>query len=177
MLPRQLFLPVDEPMRPAAVLIAMIEDADSERLLLTRRADALKHHAGQVSFPGGGVEPGDDSIAGTALREAREEVGLDPADVALLGELPAFNTVTGFEVTPVVGRLARSPDYSLDPVEVADVFEVPLAFLFDERNCTIGQRLWGGVPVPSYEWHFDGQRIWGATGWMIQALIKLIENE
>ena len=119
---------------PAAVLVPVVDRADGLTMLLTQRSADLPDHPGQISFPGGRVEPDDTSIADAALREATEEVGLARAHVAILGELPNYETVTGFRVTPVVGWV--EPPFALlpDPVEVADVFEVPLAFLLDPAN-------------------------------------------
>ncbi|MEO0996952.1 MAG: CoA pyrophosphatase [Pseudomonadota bacterium] len=169
-------LPFEKPLREAAVLVPLLASADGEAVLFTRRAEELRHHAGQVSFPGGSMEPQDDSAIAAALRETHEEVGLHPREFTVIGELPTLPTVTGFEVTPVVATVPWPKPLTIDPVEVAEAFAVPLAFLADETNRHDSERVWEGVPIPMHEWHFDGHRIWGATGWMVKQLINLIEK-
>ncbi|MDE2454915.1 MAG: CoA pyrophosphatase, partial [Burkholderiales bacterium] len=115
----------------ASVLVPMVDRADGVMVLLTRRADHLRDHAGQVSFPGGRAERHDADAAATALREAQEEVGLAPERVEVIGSLPAYTTVTSFIVTPVVGLVAPPFTLELDRSEVAEAFEVPLAFLMN----------------------------------------------
>ena len=119
---------------PAAVLVPIVNRPDGLMVLLTLRSAGLPEHAGQISFPGGRVEADDASVAQAALREAKEEVGLLAERVAILGELTAYETVTGYRVTPVVGWVEPPFELTLDPIEVADVFEAPLAFLVDEQN-------------------------------------------
>ena len=137
---------------PAAVLIPVVNRIDGLTLLLTERSANLPDHPGQISFPGGRAEPGDVSLADTALREAREEVGLLAEQVAILGELAPYETVTGYLVTPFVGWVEPPLALKLDPLEVADVFEVPLAFLLDPSSVsTIG-------PAPMASAIFGEQR-------------------
>jgi 8-oxo-dGTP pyrophosphatase MutT (NUDIX family) len=152
---------------PAAVLVPLIPRPEGVAVLLTERAGHLSRHAGQVAFPGGRCDPDDDSIVHTALREAQEEVGLDPARVDVLGVLPQYRTRTGFLITPVVGWI--EPPFSLlpDPGEVADVFEMPLAFVLDpanherhHRDADDGRRYFYVLP-------FQDRYIWGATAAML----------
>jgi len=122
------------PPTPAAVLVPVVNRPEGLTLLLTQRSADLPDHPGQISFPGGRVEPDDSTLAHAALREASEEIGLPAERVAILGELSTYDTVTGFRVTPIVGWVEPPFALTLDPVEVADAFEVPLAFLLDPQN-------------------------------------------
>lgn len=156
-----------EDIRPAAVLVPVVRREDGLTVLFTRRTAHLHDHAGQISFPGGRVEPGDRSAAETALRESGEEIGLEPARVEILGELHEYVTVTGYRVSPVVGLVTPPLDLRPDDFEVAEVFEVPLRFLLDpsnhQRNRVINEgreRLYFAVP---YGQHY----IWGATAGML----------
>lgn len=167
-----------ETLTPAAVLIPIILHPDAPTVLLTRRTAHLKDHAGQISFPGGRVETGDASPAHTALREAAEEVGLQSVSVEIAGYLPEYLTVTGFRVTPVVAMVKPPIDLRLDPNEVAEVFEVPLAFLLDpaqhqrhsHQDRARGRlRHYDAIP---YGDHF----IWGATAGMILSLYRVISR-
>lgn len=164
-------------LRPAGVLIPIIAREDALSVLLTRRSARLRYHAGQVSFPGGGMEPGDKHILATALRETQEEVGIAPRDIEVAGYLPPAPTVTGYAVTPVVGLLAGEPRLSLDPIEVERAFEVPLGFLLDAANERHTEHDLHGVRVPVIEFLYDTERIWGATAGMLislrQALLKI----
>ena len=130
----------DTPPKPAAVLLPLIAREGAPTVLLTVRAAHLTAHAGQVAFPGGRIDPGDASAADAALREAYEEVGLPRAAVELLGPLPPYLTGTGYAVTPVVGWVDAPPAYVHDPIEVAEIFEVPLAYLLDPAHHQ--HRLW-----------------------------------
>jgi len=145
-------------------------------VLLTLRTTTLKAHSGQISFPGGKAEPGDASPEFTALREAEEEIGLAPARVEVLGRLPDYITRTGFRVTPVVGLVAPPLALKPDPSEVADLFEVPLAFLLDPRNHRRETRELNGRTVGFYAMPYPsaaGERyIWGATAGMIVNLYR-----
>jgi 8-oxo-dGTP pyrophosphatase MutT (NUDIX family) len=169
--------------RPAAVLVPLVERPEGLQVLLTRRTDHLRDHAGQISFPGGGSEPADDSAAATALREAEEEVGLARRHVRLLGELPAYQTVTGFHVTPVVALVQPGFALALDSFEVAEAFEVPLTFLMTpahhQRHVFVyegGQRQFLSMP-----WRGVGSGgepreyfIWGATAAMLRNLYRFL---
>jgi len=161
---------------PAGVLIPIIERRDGLSVLLTQRSPDLKAHAGQVSFPGGRMEPGDADIAATALRETQEEVGIAPAQVSIAGYLPPSPTVTGYSVTPVVGLVDPDVRIVVDPIEVDVAFEVPLAFLLDERNQRQSEREFGGARLRIFEFHYAERRIWGATASMLVQLKKILLN-
>ncbi|MGE3916840.1 MAG: CoA pyrophosphatase [Hyphomicrobiaceae bacterium] len=155
------------PARPAAVLVGIVAREELS-VLLTQRTHTLPTHAGQIAFPGGKVEPDDDGPVAAALREAVEEIGLDPGLVEPLGFLDGYRTGTGFTVAPVVA-LVR-PEFSLvpDPREVDEVFEVPLAFLMDERNHQKHTRDWRGRQRHYYAMPYGERYIWGATAGMIK---------
>jgi len=160
--------------RQAAVLIGLLERPSGLHVLLTERAQHLRHHPGQVSFPGGMLEATDaDPVAG-ALREAHEEVGLAPEAVSVAGCLQAHATGTGFCVTPVVGFIAAAFEPKADPTEVSDVFEVPLQFVLDAANLRVTYRDRLGSRFRVYEIEFDGHLIWGATAAMLMTLKDII---
>ena len=163
-----------KPLIPAAVLLPLVRHGDTLSILLTMRTDHLKDHPGQISLPGGRVEPGDVGAAGTALREVHEEIGIAPEQVRVLGYLEPLAVVTGFAVTPVVGWVAAGFELRLDAFEVAEVFEVPLAFLIDEQNLTRTVRTVRGIEARLYEYAFEERRIWGATAQMLKQFIDLI---
>lgn len=160
-----------EPGIHAAVLVP-VTDRPQPGVILTRRTDTLSRHAGQIAFPGGRIDPGDADAVAAALREAEEEIGLPPARVAVIGPTDRYRTITGFEVTPIVGVVP--PDLPLVPheAEVADVFEVPLAFLLDGANHVEATVEWQGRDRHYYEINWDGRRIWGATAAMIVNLSR-----
>ncbi|HEX5078147.1 MAG TPA: CoA pyrophosphatase [Geminicoccaceae bacterium] len=160
----------------AAVLIGMVERADGPRVLLTQRTTHLRDHAGQISFPGGHVEPGDSSIAATALREAWEEIGLDPARVEILGELATYDTVTGFRIHPVVGWLTPPFELRPDPHEVQDVFELPLEFVVDAANHRRQTFRRGALTRSYYVLPFENRFIWGATAGILVNLSGLLRS-
>jgi 8-oxo-dGTP pyrophosphatase MutT (NUDIX family) len=136
-------------------------------VVFTQRTAHLPDHAGQISFPGGRCDAGDCSPEDTALREAREEVGIDPACVQVLGRLPEYRTSTGYRVTPVVGWAEPPLEYRPDPHEVADVFEVPLAFLLDPRNHRYESAFHRGRLRRYWALPFGERFIWGATAGML----------
>ena len=167
----------------AAVLVALVQRPDGPHVLLTRRTDHLRDHAGQISFPGGRAEPGDAGPAATALREATEEVGLPADRVRIIGQLPPYTTVTHFVVTPVVALVEPPFTLVLDAFEVAEAFEVPLTFLMDPAHHRRhvfsfdgGQRqflsmLWQGPGADGIEREYF---IWGATAAMLRNLYSLL---
>ncbi len=162
---------------PAAVLFPLLERRRGLSVLLTRRSSALKHHGGQVSFPGGRMESDDTDILHTALRETEEEIGIPMGHVQVAGPLSTMPTITGYAVTPIVGFVPADVRLTLDPVEVESAFEVPLEFLLDADNESRTERVIEGVPVPLIEFLYGGERIWGATASMIVELRKIILNQ
>lgn len=159
----------------AAVLIPVIAHPGELTVLFTQRTTHLKSHAGQVSFPGGRAEPGDASAEFTALREASEEIGLVAARVEVLARLPDYRTRTGFRVTPVIGLVTPPLELAPDPREVEAVFEVPLAFLLDERNRQRRTRQFQGQQVGYYVFEYQDRVIWGATAGMLVNLYRMLE--
>jgi 8-oxo-dGTP pyrophosphatase MutT (NUDIX family) len=155
---------------PAGVLIPIIERSGGMMVLLTERSPDLKHHAGQVSFPGGRMEGPDLDIRSTALRETHEEVGIDPHHVEVAGYLETTATVTGYAVTPVLGFVNPEVELIIDPVEVKTAFEVPLNFLLEERNQLHSQREFEGHTFPMISFEYDNQNIWGATAGILLSL-------
>jgi 8-oxo-dGTP pyrophosphatase MutT (NUDIX family) len=159
----------------AAVLIPLLLKDDGLWVLLTQRTNHLRDHAGQISFPGGRMDPEDLSPNDTALRESEEEIGLDRKRVEIIGHLPQYLTVSGYSVTPVVGLVQAQAEYVLDEFEVADVFEVPLSFLLDPANHQI--RVWqseqGGRRF--YSMPYENRFIWGATAGMLRNLYHLLK--
>jgi len=162
----------EEALTPAAVLFPIVLREEAPTVLLTQRTAHLKDHAGQISFPGGRIEADDPSEVHAALREAEEEVGLPRACVEIVGYLPEYRTSTGFRVTPVVGFV--TPPFSLrpDPFEVAEVFEVPLAFLLDPANHQQHEIHWRGRLRKYYAMPYGDYFIWGATAGMIVSLCR-----
>lgn len=150
-------------LKPAGVLIPIIEHGHMLSVLLTRRSAALRYHASQVSFPGGRMEPGDADIEATALRETWEEVGIRPSDVEVAGYLEPTPTITGYAVTAIVGIVRAGIALRIDPAEVQHAFEVPLSYLLDPSNQLASEREFNGVSVPIVEFRFASERIWGAT--------------
>ena len=151
----------------AAVLVPLINRDDGLTVLFTERSRDLPDHPGQISFPGGRVEPGDADAGIAALREAEEEVGLSRERVTLLGRLEPYETVTGYRVTPVVGWVEPPVEIKADPVEVAEVFEVPLAFLLEPANLQRHFRMIGDTRRDYYAIPYGDRYIWGATAAML----------
>jgi len=159
----------------AAVLIPVVAHPGGLTVLFTQRTTQLRSHSGQVSFPGGRAEAGDASAEFTALREAEEEIGLARDRVEILARLPEYHTRTGFRVTPVVGAVTPPLELAPDPREVESVFEVPLAFLLDERNRERRTREFQGMTVGFYVYEYQGHVIWGATAGMLVNLYRMLE--
>lgn len=155
---------------PAAVLVPIVNRPNGLTLLLTQRSDTLPDHPGQISFPGGRQEAHDGSAAETALRETEEEIGLDRSHVEILGEVGSYETVTGYSVVPVVGWIEPPFELTPDPAEVAEAFEVPLAFVLDPDNFVQKQRDVNGVVRHFFACPYQHRYIWGATAAMILLL-------
>jgi 8-oxo-dGTP pyrophosphatase MutT (NUDIX family) len=165
-------LPPDRVLRQAGVLVACLDTADGPRIVLTKRASHLKHHPGQIAFPGGKVEPVDDGPVGAALREAEEEIALPRGQVEVLGTLPVHETVTNFVVTPVLGWVSGRFDPIPEAGEVEEVFTVPLSFLADPSNYSVQSRLWRGQRRRYYVVPWGPYYIWGATARILRGLAE-----
>lgn len=164
----------DEELTPAAVLFPIVQRNEAPTVLLTQRTTHLKDHPGQISFPGGRRESADPSPAHTALREAAEEIGLSEAQVDIVGYLPEYRTATGFRVTPVVALVTPPFDLQLDSFEVAEVFEVPLAFLLDPANHQQHSLHYRGKLRHYYAMPYGRYFIWGATAGIIMSLYRAL---
>lgn len=165
---------VAKTLRPASVLVPVIRHPHGLTVLLTKRSEKLRSHKGQISFPGGRREKDDGSAAAAALREAQEEVGLDPACVEVIGYLDDYLTVTRYRVTPVVGFVAAPPTLKLDEGEVAEAFEVPLDLLVKATSYERKVFSNGGMNIPFFELNHDDRRIWGATAGMLWNLMQKV---
>lgn len=162
-------LPPDRKLRPAAVLVAITPGRDGYRLILTKRSSALKHHPGQIAFPGGKQDDTDADLLATAMREAEEEIGLPPSQVEVLGTLPSHETVTGFNVTPVLAYVDQPFVEKPEPGEVDEVFQVPLDHVLNLDKYIIEGRRWRGQTRRYYAVPFGPYYIWGATARMLRA--------
>jgi 8-oxo-dGTP pyrophosphatase MutT (NUDIX family) len=156
---------------PAAVLVAVVDRPDPT-VILTLRPETMRKHPGQISFPGGRIDPGDDGPVAAALREAEEEIGLPPDAVEIVGLADVYRTITGFEVTPVVGIIPPDLPLMPHPGEVAAMFEAPLHYLLDPAHQQVRSALWRGRQRHYYEIDYEGPRIWGATAAMIVNLSR-----
>lgn len=163
----------ERPVRPAAVLIPIVEH-EVPTVLLTKRAEHLNEHAGQISFPGGKIDSTDASPMDAALREADEEIGLKPAFIDPIGYLDVYATGFGFRILPTLARVRPGFELTISPNEVDDVFEVPLAFLMDPINHKLGSKEFRGMQRSFYEMPFEQHYIWGATAGMLRSLYERI---
>ncbi len=163
-------LPENRKLRPASVLVGVIAGGSLPRILLTKRSSRLKHHPGQIAFPGGKQDAEDAGAIDAALREAHEEVGLLPQNVDVLGVLPGHETVTGFAVTPVLGLIRDEPDWIAEPGEVEEVFTVPLAHVSNPQRFMVQSRRWQGRQRHYYTVPFGPYYIWGATARILRGL-------
>lgn len=161
-------------LRAAAVLAPVIRRGQTLSMLFTVRASHLRSHRGQISFPGGGRDADDRDPVANALREAREEVGLDPQRVEVLGYLDDYPTLTRYLVTPVVGLIEGEPALAVDENEVAEVFEVPLEFVLDTASFERKLLSRDGINVPFFELNWERHRIWGATAGMLWNLAQKV---
>lgn len=168
-------LPADRKLRAAAVLIGIREQ--SETVILTKRSAKLKHHPGQISFPGGKQDNADTNLVKTALREANEEIGLPPGAVQILGEIDCHETVTGFLVRPIVAMVDSDFEARPELGEVEEIFEVPMRFLMNSSNFRIESRRWQGRQRHYYSVPFGPYYIWGATARMLRGLTDRMQAQ
>jgi 8-oxo-dGTP pyrophosphatase MutT (NUDIX family) len=166
--------PPSTALRPAAVLVPLVERAEGMSVLLTQRTTHLSAHAGQIAFPGGRLEPEDPDAVAAALRETEEEIGLPREHVTLVGRLDTYITGTGFEITPVVGIVSTPFTLTVDPFEVADVFEVPLPFVLDPSNHRRTERIFEERRRVFFVLPYQDRNIWGATAGMLVNLAEVL---
>lgn len=163
-------------LKPAGVLVPLVNRREGVTVLLTQRTAHLQKHAGQISFPGGGWEPDDPDLVATALREAEEEIGLPPSHVEVLGRLATYETSTGYGVAPVVGWIEPPFPLRIDPFEVAEAFEVPLAFILDRANHRRESAMRDGRRRFFYVLPYEDRYIWGATAGMLVNLYDVLRD-
>ncbi|MER8405756.1 CoA pyrophosphatase [Mesorhizobium sp. M0185] len=159
-------------LRDAAVLIPVVDHGHEATVLLSRRAEKLRNHSGQVAFPGGTIDPTDASPEAAALRETSEEIGLDSDYIEIIGRLPDYVSGSGYRIAPVLGIVRPGFSLTLNSDEVDAVFEVPLGFLMDPANHTRDSRMWNDLEWFYYEMPYGGQRIWGVTAGIIRTLYE-----
>jgi 8-oxo-dGTP pyrophosphatase MutT (NUDIX family) len=161
---------VREGLRPAAVLVPVVDRPDGATMLLTKRAQALKSHPGQVAFPGGRVDPGDSSVEAAAMREADEEIGLGRDHIEIVGRLADYYSGSGFRITPVLSVVRPGFSLTINADEVDEAFEVPLGFLMDAANHRTDSRIWNNIERYFYAMPYGGRHIWGVTAGIIRAV-------
>ncbi len=161
-------------LRPAAVMVGLIDRPDGLSVLLTRRTENLEHHPGQISFPGGHIDKDDADADDAALRETFEETGIGSEHISIIGRLDTYITRTGFSITPVVGLISTQFKLVADPTEVAEIFEVPLAHFMNPANHQLHERTFEGVSRRFYAMPYDNYYIWGATAGMLFNLYEVL---
>ena len=161
----------------AAVLVPLVDRPEGLTVLLTQRASQMANHAAQISFPGGRLDDSDADVASAALREATEEIGLDSAHVNVFGYLPDHLVISGFRVTPVLSLVTPPFSLTLNPAEVAEVFEVPLSHVFDKTNHKARLRRVGDEDMLLFDIPWQGHSIWGATAGMLLTFIRMVQEE
>ncbi|MEM1236998.1 MAG: CoA pyrophosphatase [Pseudomonadota bacterium] len=169
-------LPEGRKLRDAAVLMLLKDGARGPEVVLTKRSAQLKHHPGQIAFPGGKKEAEDASLWDCAVREAMEEIGANPAGIEPIGTLPTHETVTSFLVSPQVGLLAKPQEFHASDGEVAEVFTVPLAHVMDPANFLVEGRFWQGAVRYYYTVPWGPYYIWGATARMLRGLAERVQG-
>jgi len=167
----------DPHLRRAAVLMLFFQDAEKLCVLLTRRTEDVEHHKGQISFPGGSRDDGDESLVATALRETEEEIGLPHDAVEVLGILDEYETPSGFAITPVVGTVPFLPSLKPNSDEVAEILHVPVTLFVNGQNERVDQRLVRGVARDVYFYQFGSHEIWGATAAMLRAFLSSVQQD
>ncbi|WP_210559281.1 CoA pyrophosphatase [Psychrosphaera aestuarii] len=164
-----------EPLKRAAVLIPVIERAQGLHILLTQRANHLRNHPGQISFPGGKHDETDDTLKDTAIRESEEEIGLDTRKIQPLGWLPELHTVSHFTMSPLVALVDGAQEFVANEGEVSDIFEIPLSYLLQRKHQFYLTPNWQGKPHKIHFIRYENKLIWGATAAILQKLIRHIE--
>lgn len=167
-------MPENRPVTAAAVLVPIV-DRSEPTVILTLRPETMRKHAGQISFPGGRIDPGDEGPVEAALREAEEEIALPRSAVEIVGVADRYRTITGFEVTPVLGVIPPDLPLTAHEPEVAAIFEAPLHYLLKPEHHVVRTALWHGHERSYYEINWQGRRIWGATAAMIVNLSRRLE--
>ena len=161
----------------AAVAILVYPKPDSLTIILNKRTDRVEHHKGEISFPGGGRDPEDDSRLDTALRETREEMGIAPEDIEIIAQLDQVSTRSGFSITPFVGIIPPDYDFEVSNIEIAEVLEVPIESLLDTENQVEDDRVWGDeIPSKQYSYLYGSHIIWGATARIITQLLDILKK-
>ena len=171
------YVAAERKLKPAGVLVPIVNRPDGPTILLTQRTAHLKKHAGQISFPGGGWEVQDPHLEATALRETEEEIGLHQRHIEVLGQLSLYETSTAYGVTPVVGWVEPPFNLTVDPFEVAEAFEVPLGWIMQRENHQTESRVRDGRRRHYYVLPYEGRFIWGATAGMLVNLVDVLEGE
>lgn len=163
--------------KPAAVLIPVVRRSPGATLLFTQRTDHLPDHAGQIAFPGGKIDPEDESVETAALREAEEEIGLQRHDTEIVARAPDYLAGSGYRITPILGLVPEDYPFAVNQNEVDHIFEVPLAYLMNSENYSVGRRHFKGALRRYYSITYDGYRIWGITAGIVRTLYERLYGE